>query len=254
MKAFAVIGYHHTGKTTVVTALIKALKARGFKVATIKDIHNENYHADTEGKNSWKHIQAGADLTFTRGLHDSALIFPQPLSLNEMTALLECDYLIIEGMKDAPVPKILCAENLEQLEELYDDTVFAISGKLTGHYPDWQEPPLLDINSQLDQLTALVTDKVFELLPNSDSACCSQCGMTCYEMAAAILKGERQHSDCQTDNPHQLSLTIDGKPVVIVPFVQNILRDVILGFITNLKDANPKGNIRIEINDRSGQA
>lgn len=247
MKAFAVIGYHHTGKTTVVTELVRALKLKGFKVATIKDIHNEGYRADTEGKNSWKHIQAGADMTFTRGLHDSSLIFPQPLSLNEMTALLDCDYLVIEGMKDAPVPKILCAENLEQLEELYDDTVFAISGKLAGQYPDWQEPPLLDVHTQLDQLTALVLDKVFELLPDSDPACCSHCGMTCYEMTAAILRGEKQRSDCKTDNPEHLSLLINGKPVTIVPFVQNILKDVILGFIGNLKDTDPDGNIEIRI-------
>ncbi len=247
MKAFAVIGYHHTGKTTVVTELIKSLSAKGFKVATIKDIHNESYRADTEGKNSWKHIQAGAQMTFARGLHDSALIFPQPLALNEITALLDCDYLIIEGMKDAPVPKILCAESLEQLEELYDDTVFAISGKLAGQFPDWQEPPLLDVNTQLDKLTNLVLEKVFELLPNSDPACCSQCGMTCYDLAAAIIKGERSRSDCLTDQQQQLILSIDGKPVTIVPFVQNLLRDVLLGFISNLKGIDPNGNISIEL-------
>lgn len=247
VKAFAVIGYHHSGKTTVVTSLVKSLTAKGYKVATIKDIHQEDFRVDTEGKNTWQHIRSGAVMTFARGLHDSALIFPKPLSLKEMTALLKCDYLIIEGLKNAPVPKILCAENTEQLEELFDETVFAISGKLANGKTEWQEPPLLDVFTELGKLTDLVEEKVFELLPDSDPACCSACGLSCSEMVKAILKGERQRSDCKTDFAQQVSLSIDGKPVVIVPFVQNLLKDVVLGMINNLKDINPAGNIRIEI-------
>jgi len=247
MKAFAVIGYHHTGKTTVVTELIKSLAAKGYKVATIKDIHNEAYHADTEGTNTWKHINAGSAMTFAKGLYDSALIFPTPLSLRGMISILNCDYLIIEGMKEVPVPKILCVENTDQLKELFDDTVFAISGKFAATKPGWQEPPVFDVFKDCDGLTNLIIEKVFELLPDSDPECCKDCGLTCYEMAGAILKGERQRSDCKTDNPLQVNLSIDGKPITIVPFVQNILRDLIKGFVANLKDANPEGDIKIEI-------
>jgi len=247
MKAFAVIGYHHSGKTTVVTSLVKSLTGKGYKVATIKDIHKADYRVDTEGKNTRRHIQSGAVMTFARGPQDSALIFPQPLSLKQMTALMECDYLIIEGMKDAPVPKILCAESIEQLEELYDDTVFAISGKLATGKTKWQEPPLLDVFTDIEKLTALVEDKVFELLPDSDPACCSACGLSCYEMAEAILRGEKRRSDCKTDGSRQVKLTIDGQPVVIVPFVQNLLKDLLLAFVSNLKDIDPQGNIQIEI-------
>jgi molybdopterin-guanine dinucleotide biosynthesis adapter protein len=247
LKAFAVIGYHHTGKTTLVTELIQSLTAKGFRVATIKDIHSDQYHADTEGKNSWKHLQAGSQMTFARGLHDSALIFPQPLSLKEMAALLTCDYLIIEGMKQAPVPKILCADSTEHLEELYDDTVIAVTGRIAAQYPDWQEPPLFDLEKDIAKLTGLVLDKVFDLLPDSDPACCRACGLSCYEMAAAILKGERRRSDCMTDTPQQLSLSIDGRPVTLVPFVQNLLKDIVLSFMGNLKDTDPKGNLILEI-------
>jgi molybdopterin-guanine dinucleotide biosynthesis protein B len=253
MKAFAVIGYHHTGKTTVVTELIRSLSAKGYRVATIKDIHSEAYRADTEGKNSWKHIEAGAEMTFARGLYDSSLIFPKPMSLKEMTALLQCDYLIIEGMKDAPVPKVLCAENIEQLEELYDDTVIALSGKIASVVKNWQEPPIFDCRTEIEPLTKLVTDKVFELLPDSDPACCQVCGMTCYEMAGAILRGEKLRSDCQTDNPQQVKITLNGKPLTIVPFVQNLLRDMITAFLGNLKDAEPNADIKIEINKANGQ-
>lgn len=247
MKAFGVIGYHHTGKTTVVTELIKSLKAKGYKVATIKDIHSEAYSADKESSNTWKHMQAGAGMVFAIGLHDSSLIFPNSLALKEIIPLMQCDYLIIEGMKEAPIPKILCAENTDQLEELYDDTVFAISGKIAEQVSDWQEPPVFNIGTDCDKLTQLVLDKVYDILPVSDSECCSRCGLSCYEMAAAILNGERKRSECKTDNPNDITISIDGKLLVIVPFVQNLLRDMIKGFVQNLKDVNPHGNITIEI-------
>ena len=247
MKAFAVIGYHHTGKTTVVTELIKSLTAKGYKVATIKDIHSEAYFADKEGSNTWKHMQAGAKMVLAKGLSDSNLIFPKSLTLKEILPLLKCDYLIIEGMKDAPVPKILCAESTEQLEELYDDTVIAISGKIANAANNWQEPQVFDIFADGDKLTNLVIEKVFEVLPINDTECCSVCGLSCYEMAAAILSGERRRSDCKTDHPESLSITIDGKPVTLVPFVQNLLKDIIKGFVQNLKDADSNGNITIEI-------
>ncbi len=247
MKAFSVFGFHHTGKTTLVAKLIKSLSDKGFKVATIKDIHNENYHADTEGSNSWKHIQAGAVMTFARGLKDTALIFPQRLSLKEMASFLTCDYLIIEGMREAPVPKILCAETIEQLQELMDPIVFAVSGKIAAQEILNLQIPVLDAENELEDLTRLVLDKVFDLLPDNDPACCSACGLTCHQMAAAILKGEKQRSDCHSDHPQQVTLTIDGKEIVLVPFVQNLLRDVVSAFIANLKDVDPEGNIRLEI-------
>jgi len=247
MKAFAVIGYHHTGKTTVVTELIKSLTAKGFRVATIKDIHNENYHADTEGSNTWKHIQAGAVMTFAKGLYNSSLLFPHSLSLMEITALMNCDFLIMEGIKTAPVPKILCAENTQQLEELFDDTVFAISGKISTQQRNWEEPPIYDIFTESESLTNLVLEKVFALLPDSDLQCCQTCGLTCYQMAEAILRGERKRSDCCTDSAKDVTVTIDGRQLTIVPFVQNLLKDVITSFIGNLKDADSKGNIVIEI-------
>ena len=57
MKAIGVVGYHHTGKTTLATLLISAFSGKGFEVASIKDIHSEKYRADKEGSNSWKHAR-----------------------------------------------------------------------------------------------------------------------------------------------------------------------------------------------------
>jgi len=49
MKVLSVAGYHHTGKTTTTVELIKELKKRGYKVASIKDIHAENFTMEKIG-------------------------------------------------------------------------------------------------------------------------------------------------------------------------------------------------------------
>lgn len=247
MKAISVIGYHHTGKTTTVVALIKALVARGFTVSSIKDIHSENFHADKSGSNSDKHAKAGSDAVFARGLYDTALIFPRKLNLTEMSSHLCSDFLIIEGIKQAPTPKIVCAETTDQLDELLDDTTVAISGMIANELREYKGIPVYCLQKDLDALLYLLIDKSFTLLPDVETECCGECGMSCYQMAGEIVQGRAKRSDCLLDNHSGLSLKIDGKEIQIVPFVQRIIRDSIKSMVNNLKDVDPDGRIEITI-------
>ena len=92
-----------------------------------------------------------------------------------------------------------------------------------------------------------ILSKTFDILPVSDPECCSECGFTCYTMAENIIQGKAKRSDCVLDGNPDLKLRIGGKELVIVPFVQKILRDAILSMVDNLKDIDPKGKISIEI-------
>ena len=56
---FAISGYKHTGKTTLIDKLIPLLKARGYKVAVIKH-DGHDFEGDVPGTDSYKHHQAGA--------------------------------------------------------------------------------------------------------------------------------------------------------------------------------------------------
>jgi molybdopterin-guanine dinucleotide biosynthesis protein B len=190
MKALGIIGYHHNGKTTLVTALVKALRDRGFTVSTIKDIHNQEYRADQAGTNTWKHAQAGAQSVFAQGLHDAALLFPEPLKLQDILKLQKTDYLIIEGMKDAAVPKIVCAESEEQLAELVDDTVIGISGIISNHSVSYKNLKVYCLSQDMDVLIQDVMAKSFTVLPHPDPECCSACGTDCYTLARDIVQAE----------------------------------------------------------------
>jgi molybdopterin-guanine dinucleotide biosynthesis protein B len=247
MKAIAVIGYHHTGKTTLVTTIIRELKALGHSVVSIKDIHSQQYRADTPGKNTALHMDAGAEAVFAKGLHDSALIFPNSLSLKDMIHHLKADYLIIEGMKDAPVPKLVCAETTDQLDELIDDTCFGISGLIAGSMESYSGLPVYCLQKSTKELIQSVIDNSFAILPLSEPECCSECGKSCYNMAADIVQGRAMRSDCVLDANPQMQLMVNGSEVVIVPFVQKIIRDVVLSLVDNLKNIDPDGNVEIKI-------
>ena len=60
VPVISVVGRSNSGKTTLIVKLVKELKSRGYKVATIKHSHH-HFELDTEGKDSWLHTQAGAD-------------------------------------------------------------------------------------------------------------------------------------------------------------------------------------------------
>ncbi len=249
MKVFSIAGYHRTGKTIVVVNLIKELKNRGYKVVSIKDIHNKDFTMEKEGSNSWKHWQASDDVVITRGLNETYQIWHRKLSLNEMLEHLSADFVVVEGMKSAPLPKIICAENKEQLDELVDGTVFAISGKFADSEKEYKDLPVLNSKKDIKKLTDLVEQKVFEVLPLSEPECCSECGFTCTEMVAQILKGNKNRDDCKTDRRTEINLKIDGKEVKIVPFVQKTLKDIILAYLNNLKGFEKGKKIEIIIDD-----
>ncbi len=105
MKIISVIGYKKSGKTTLVELLVKALKNHG-SVGTVKHLHGHTIN--TNGTDTWKHAQAGADVII--GVTQSELVkFSHSCDL--MTALDELadagvDFGIVEGFKESTLPKI----------------------------------------------------------------------------------------------------------------------------------------------------
>ena len=53
------VGRSNSGKTTLIERLIPELVQAGYRVATIKHA-GHGFNLDTEGKDSWRHKQAGA--------------------------------------------------------------------------------------------------------------------------------------------------------------------------------------------------
>jgi len=164
-----------------------------------------------------------------------------------MLGYLKADYLIVEGLKDAPIPKFVCAQTTAQLDELMDGTTIGISGLIADNLTSYKGLPVFCLQNKPAELIDTAISRSFEILPLAEAECCSACGKSCHQMAIDIVQGISKRSDCMLDNSPDSTITIDNRNVVIVPFVQKLLRDIILGFVNNLKDIDPQGSIKIEI-------
>jgi molybdopterin synthase catalytic subunit len=103
MKAIAVVGTKKTGKTTLVTALIKALSQYG-RVGTIKNMAG---HPIDRG-DTRRHFEAGAEVVI--GLGDGQLKLKRGGSLESALAELQeerMDFALVEGFKYSLLPKIV---------------------------------------------------------------------------------------------------------------------------------------------------
>lgn len=123
MRVFGVAGYSSTGKTTLVEALIRELTRRGYSVSTIKSTTEDV--KDMKGSDTERHRMAGAKTTMLVGPESIMIQSKRPSSLKEVLSSIRGDLLLIEGMKEKPIPKIWCIGKNE-LPKALPDGVLAI--------------------------------------------------------------------------------------------------------------------------------
>lgn len=126
--AFA--GYSGAGKTTIIERLVCELKSRNKRVAVIKH-DGHRFEIDHKGKDSWRFMQAGADITMISSVEKTAYIERRELSLWQLIDMVhDVDIILVEGYKNQNLPQI------------------GIARKATGKY----------FTADLNRFIALVTD------------------------------------------------------------------------------------------------
>lgn len=109
-KVIGVAGFKNAGKTTLVERLVRELTGRGFRIATVKHAHH-SFDIDHEGRDSFRHRQAGASEVAVISGQRWAIIHElrgeaEPSFTAILAKLAPCDLVIVEGYKHGTHEKI----------------------------------------------------------------------------------------------------------------------------------------------------
>jgi len=205
----SIIGRSKSGKTTLVEGLIRELKSRGYRVATIKHTPY-GMSFDEPDKDSWRHLEAGCEATAIGSQAQMVLVKPvaQAPTLDELVYLLgdAYDIILTEGFKQDRAPKI------------------EVHRKGVG-------PPLVGIK----KLIAIATDEPLETktrqFPLQDIAA----------IADLLEKGFIQ------PRRERLSLYINNNkaPVSLRTFPKKIITNVLLAMVSTLKGVGEVSSLEI---------
>ncbi|MGB9708589.1 MAG: molybdopterin-guanine dinucleotide biosynthesis protein B [Infirmifilum sp.] len=239
MKAVAIIGYKDSGKTTVAETLIRLLKQKGFRVAALKHAHGgiTLYNDDSS-----RLFKAGADYVVALSERESLEIKGKPpLFWQYLSTMRSYDYLVVEGFKNTfPGARIVVARSVEEARALTSSLVIAYTGKIAEVAMGGElNAPIINISKEPEKLLDIVMQKAFEPPPGLDCGFCKF--KSCIALAEAISRGEATLSEC-TVLKSRVSLRVDGEPVELNPFVQDVFKNVTLGLISTLKgvSSNPR--------------
>ncbi len=111
MKVVGFAGYSGSGKTTLLEQLIPELRQRGLRVSVVKHAHHR-FDIDHQGKDSWRHREAGAYEVVVASDRRMALMreYEQPHAIDPHELLAELDprvdWVLVEGFKHSDLPKI----------------------------------------------------------------------------------------------------------------------------------------------------
>jgi len=210
----SIVGKSDSGKTTLIEKLIPELTRRGYRIATVKhDIHG--FEVDQEGKDSWRHKQAGAHTVVISSPNKVALIrdVGKDLTLDEIREKLieDVDLILSEGYKKDVQPKIEILRKEKHRELLC---------------------------TKEDNLVAIISDKKFDI------------GVSCFFLDD--IKGVADFIErkfLKSKGEERITLKIDGRTVPLKPFIRDFLSRSIKGMVSSLKGCEKPKKIEIYIED-----
>jgi molybdopterin-guanine dinucleotide biosynthesis protein B len=235
MKAVSIIGPKKSGKTTLGLALAKCLKDRGLTVAAAKFSHHDLDWQDTD---TAKYASV-CDTVAGLGPDEAFVHWTRSRFLPDLLPLLTADVLLVEGGKSLGyLPRVLC------LNGQLDDGTDWLQPKLA--IGSWGEKRVDGVPAftDMDALADAVLDKGF-FLPGMD---CGTCGRPdCRTLAEEIVRGTVTTRACLAMH-NSIEVNINGAPVGMKPFVEDIISASIREMLRTLKGYSPgKATITLDV-------
>ena len=213
----SVVGKSGVGKTYVMEKLIAELKSRGYRVASIK--HSASgFDIDQEGKDTWRHAQAGSDSVAISSSQKVAIIrkVDHDYNLAELYRFIGPDFDIIlaEGFKQDKAAKI------------------EVHRKKFG-------PDLLCTK---EELLAIATDEKLDMdVPQYN-----------FEDDSGLVDLIEKRFFSQ-EKEDIVSLFVNEEPIPLNPFVRSIIIKTVLGMISALKKVPQAISVDISIRKKTAE-
>lgn len=155
-------GYSGSGKTTFLEKLIAELKRRGYRVGVIKHTHHQ-VEFDQPGKDTWRHVRAGADvvaLASPDGVFLAKKMDSSPAPEDVLALVDDVDLILIEGYKRGRWPKLeFYRSGMKERVQVPKDELLGIVSDIPSNQPDlphfWPD----DISGAASFIEAVLLDK-----------------------------------------------------------------------------------------------
>lgn len=146
MKIVAFTGKSNSGKTTIIEKITMILSPH-HSVAIIKHDPKNKAQIDTEGKDSYRFFQSGADVVIASSAK-TTMMFQNPLDIDFLCKFFsDRDYVFIEGLKELDFPRICVARDAIDEEYISYSDAFALDKNIKNHSNLPLNAPVLDINN-----------------------------------------------------------------------------------------------------------
>jgi len=232
MLIVAVVGSKKSGKTTAVETLVNGLTEKGYKIATVKHIPETDFTIDTKGKDTWRHARAGAQTVMSVAPKELAVIKKVDTTKYSLKQIVtgcgnDAEIIILEGFKklvgqDPHVPKVVAAKTTSEVLGASEHYTPILS--FVGPIPKEATKlkiPYVDVLKEPERLVNLVDHE-----------------------AAVLVRRRRKRKE-------KVRIEIDERVLSLNPFVQEIMRNTILGMVSTLKGAAFEEEKKISITVKS---
>lgn len=168
---FQVVGYHNSGKTSLISDLIEAYRKKGLSVASIKHHGHLDSNRENKAKDTDRHQQSGSQLTGLVANHQLQLALPTQTNwalddvIHLYKQLISYDLLFIEGYKKEHYPKVVMLRDIQDamlLQEL-DNIICAVAWCDVKKFKAYSDVPIFHIEDN-DQYMPVLIERIGELM------------------------------------------------------------------------------------------
>ena len=237
------------GKTFIASQVVSRLKARGYIVAVIKHVHGD---VDIADKDSAVYRSSGADLVLLSTRNYGTLFINRWVDdLEHIVKFANAPIIVVEGYRESEVGEaVVVGDTVNEVEEMLKIVKSVVAAVVKEEPLSATDEKLKNVqlftHKSVDSLAEFIEARAFSyLLSQTPRTNCGMCGYsTCEALVKAFMIGKSGWCPVASN----VRLVIDGRLVPLNPFVKNVLRSTVEGFLSALKGVSEnRKKIIIEI-------